>query len=141
MAVTASSCVSIAAMRVVVLDERVAVSMELSFVACVATILELPLDEVPEPAPSPDMVRRSRSWLAGLGLGAVPVADPGSFAWDGHWLGRAGRRGSAERRYVVMVGSPSVVAYDPSGISESEDWRLDRGFVIAALDVAAGLAR
>lgn len=137
----APSCVSIAAVRVVVLDEGVTVSLELSFVACVATILELSLDEVPEPVAGPDLIRHSRSWLAGLGLGAVPVADPGSFAWNGHWLGRAGLRGSAERRFVVMYGSPSVVAYDPSGISENEDWRLDRGFVIAALDVAAGLAR
>lgn len=128
-------------MRPVVLGEGVTVSLELSFVACVASILELSLDEVPEPAPGPDMVRRSRAWFAGLGLGAVPVDDPGSFSWDGPWLGRVGLRESAERRYVVMCGSPSVVAYDPSRITENEDWRLDRGFVIAALDAATVLIR
>jgi MOSC domain-containing protein YiiM len=107
-----------------------------TFAACVATILELGVEEVPKPAADEDVAGwRMVRWLGGLGLGLVPVADAASFSWAGPWIGWA-RPGRGERRAVVMYGVPSGVAYDPSGATEHDDWELDGGFVIAALDVA-----
>lgn len=105
--------------------------------ACVATILELPFDVVPEPAGDEDVVGwRVMRWLGGLGLGLVPVADIASFSWAGPWIARVRPDRQGVRRAVVMYGVPSGVAWDPSGATGVEDWRLEDGFVIAALDVA-----
>jgi hypothetical protein len=106
---------------------------ESTFAACVATILELPVADVPEPPPGEDAAGwRISRWLGGLGLGLVPVLDPETFAWPGPWIGivRAGDR----RRAVVMYGNPSGVAYDPAG--DSGGWDLEGGFAIAAGDIA-----
>jgi MOSC domain-containing protein YiiM len=100
-----------------------------TFAACLATILELPLDDVPESASDEEGARR---WLAGLRLGLVPVADAGSFSWPGPWIG-LGRTGEG-RRAVVMYGVPAGVVWDPSGANG--DLRIDGGFVVAALDIA-----
>jgi hypothetical protein len=108
-----------------------------TFRACLATVLELPVEDVPELPPGDELPGwRIMRWLGGLGLGLVPVADAASFDWAGPWIGwvRAGDGG--ERRAVVMYGVPSGVAWDPSGVTEKDGWRLDGGFVISALDVA-----
>jgi MOSC domain-containing protein YiiM len=108
-----------------------------SFRAAVATILELPLDAVPEPAADADRAtsRVYSRWLGGLGLGLVEVADARSFAWAGPWVGRvtppAGRP-----RYVVMYGVPSGVVFDPAGGGEVDRVWIRAGFVIAAADIA-----
>jgi hypothetical protein len=108
-----------------------------TFAACLATILELPLAEVPEPGPGGDVARwRMTRWLGGLGLGLAAVADASSFAWAGPWIGRVRPALGGERRAVVMYGVPSGVAWDPSGVTADDGWELDGGFVIAALDVA-----
>ena len=75
-------------------------------------------------------------WLGGLGLGLVPVADAASFEWAGPWIGWVRPGDGGERQAVVMYGVPSGVAWDPSGVTEADGWRLDGGFVISALDVA-----
>ena len=55
-----------------------------SVAACLAAILELDTDEVPAPgAEHPEPWTAWRIWLAGRGLGLVPVADPRSFDWPG----------------------------------------------------------
>jgi hypothetical protein len=108
-----------------------------TFAACVATILELSLDNVPEPAGGEDLAGwRVMRWLGGLGLGLVPVADASSFDWAGPWIGWVIGAAGAERRAVVMYGVPSGVAWDPSGVTQTESWRLDGGLVISALDIA-----
>jgi hypothetical protein len=108
-----------------------------TFAACLATILELPLDAVPELPPGEDVAGwRVSRWLGGLGLGLVAVSDPASFSWAGPWIGRVLPAGAAEHRAVVMYGVPSGVAWDPADATAQEGWRLGGGFVIAALDVA-----
>jgi hypothetical protein len=108
-----------------------------TFAACLATILELPLDEVPVPEADEDVAGwRISRWLGGLGLGLVPVADAASFSWAGPWIGWVRPAGDHERRAVVMYGVPSGVAWDPSAATETDGWQLDGGFVLAALDVA-----
>jgi hypothetical protein len=109
----------------------------LSFAACLATILDLPLEDVPEPPPGEDVTGwRVMRWLGGLGLGLVPVADARSFEWAGPWIGWVRSSGGDERRAVVMYGVPSGVAWDPAQVTETDAWELDGGFVISALDVA-----
>jgi MOSC domain-containing protein YiiM len=107
-----------------------------TFAACLATILELPLEEVPLPQPSEDVVGwRVMRWLGGLGIGLVPIADATSFSWAGPWIGWV-RTGDGERRAVVMYGVPSGVAWDPSGATEVDGWELDGGLAVSALDIA-----
>jgi MOSC domain-containing protein YiiM len=90
---------------------------------------------VPEPAAGEELAGfRTMRWLGGLGLGLVPVEDAASFSWAGPWIGLV--PGGGERRAVVMYGVPSGVAWDPSGVTEADGWRLEGGFVVAALDVA-----
>jgi hypothetical protein len=109
--------------------ESVEASGAATFAACLATVLELPLDVVPEAATDADGARR---WLAGLGLGLVPIADAASFSWPGPWIAvGAGARG---RRAVVMYGVPAGVVWDPS--REDGEIRIDGGFMVAALDIA-----
>jgi MOSC domain-containing protein YiiM len=109
-----------------------------TFAACLATILELPLDAVPELPPGEDVAGwRVSRWLGGLGLGLAPVADAASFSWPGPWIGRLRAPDADRRRAVVMYGVPSGVAWDPAGgTADADGWRVEDGYVVAALDVA-----
>jgi hypothetical protein len=112
-----------------------------TFVACLATVLELSFDELPRPADSEDPATgwTLSRWLGGLGLGLAPVADPGSFSWAGPWIARVRRRGSAESRFVVMYGVPSGVVWDPAGDGALEESLIEDGFLVAAADIALAL--
>ena len=103
--------------------------------ACLATILELDLADVPEPPPGEELPGwRLTRWLSGRGLGLVPVAA-NDLAWAGPCIGIVRPAAGEERLAVVMYGVPPGVAWDPWGATEAEDWRLESGFVVAALDV------
>lgn len=108
-----------------------------SFRACLASILEVHLDELPQPLregnPATDQV--ISRWLAGLSLGLVPIAEPRMFAWGGPWLARV-RPPGMPSRFVVMYGHPSGVVWDPArgGVVE-HDW-IEDGFLVAAADIA-----
>lgn len=112
-----------------------------SFLACVATIIELPESEVPDLAgnsdPSEDW--NLLAWLGAREVGLVPVADPRTFAWPGPWIART-RGVDGERRSVVMFGrTPSGVVWDPVGGEAVNPERIEDGFVLAAEDIALGL--
>jgi MOSC domain-containing protein YiiM len=109
--------------------QATAPSQGATFAACLATILELPLDAVPAEATDAEGARR---WLAGLGLGLVPIADAPSFSWPGPWLAVGEAAGG--RRAVVMYGVPAGVVWDPSG--RDDELRIDGGYMLAALDIA-----
>jgi hypothetical protein len=105
--------------------------------ACVATILEVDLTDVPEPPPGEELPGwRLTRWLGGLGLGLVPIGDAEDFTWAGPSIGIVRPAADEERLAGVMYGVPSGVAWDPWGAAEAKDWRLEGGFVVAALDVA-----
>ena len=75
-----------------------------TFAACVASILELPLEAVPESPPGEDVGGwRTSRWLGGLGLGLVPILDAASFSWPGPWIG-LGRAASVD---AVRIAWPS----------------------------------
>jgi hypothetical protein len=108
-----------------------------TFAACLATILELPLDAVPQLPPGEDVAGwRISRWLGGLGLGLVGVSDAASFSWAGPWIGRVRPAGATDHLAVVMYGVPSGVAFDPADATAEDGWRLEGGYVVAALDIA-----
>jgi hypothetical protein len=111
-----------------------------SFLACLATILEVAEDEVPDPSLNGDISEdwNVLSWLGSLGIGLVSVADPQSFAWTGPWIARV-QGADGRRRSVVMYGrSPSGVVWDPNGDGVVDPQQIKDGFVIAAEDIALG---
>ena len=70
------------------LPESVARSEATTFAACLATILELPYEEVPTAGEDEDVAGwRTMRWLGGRGLGLVPIAGPDKFSWAGPWIG------------------------------------------------------
>jgi hypothetical protein len=109
-----------------------------SFLACLATILELPVQELPEPPASEDPATgwALSRWLGGFGLGLARIADPSSFSWPGPWIARVRPPGSGGPRSVVMYGVPSGVVWDPAGGGEIEKGWMTEGFLVAAADIA-----
>ena len=107
-----------------------------SFAACVASVLEISAAAVPAPNSSSEHAMLTwRQWLAGRGLGLVPVADASAFTWPGPFIARlAAPDGS--RPAVVMFGVPPGVLWDPLGQPASAQWPVVEAFVIAALDVS-----
>jgi hypothetical protein len=102
-----------------------------SFLACLATVLELRFEDIPLPSAGEDPTGWKVSrWLGGLGLGLARVADPGSFTWPGPWIARAAGR------FIVMYGVPSGVVWDPVGGPEIEPDSIEDGFLVAAADIA-----
>jgi hypothetical protein len=109
-----------------------------SFLACLATILEMSPARLPRPSPDEDVNNGwgiSR-WLGGLDLGIVPIADPSSFSWPGPWLAQVCAADESPQRFVVMFGTPSGVVWDPAGDGDIDLERIERGFLIAASDIA-----
>lgn len=70
--------------------------------ACLASVTEVPLADLPDlgDAPSTHVLGAYRSWLAGRGSGLVPIHDPRCFQWAGWW-------------FAVVDGSDSLVADGP----------------------------
>jgi MOSC domain len=106
-----------------------------SFLACLATILELPVEQLPRPAEGEDPAAawRVTRWLGGFGIGLVRIADPASFTWPGPWIGRA------RDRFVVLYGVPSGVVWDPAGGPELARDQIEDGFIVAAADIALAM--
>jgi hypothetical protein len=111
-----------------------------SFLACVATVLELPVERLPQPAGDEDPATgwTLPRWLGGLGLGLAPIAEPAGFSWPGPWIARV-RAAGAGRRSVVMFGVPSGVVWDPAGDGQLDPAWIEDGFLVAATDVALAL--
>jgi len=103
-----------------------------SFLACVATIVELPFEKLPRPGAGEDPATgwTVSRWLGGLGLGLARIADAASFSWPGPWIALT------DGRYVVMYGVPSGVVWDPVGGAPGE---IEDGFIVAAADIALAL--
>ena len=109
--------------------------------ACIATILEIPIEELPRPTPDEDPATgwTIPRWLGGLGLGLVPIADSESFSWPGPWIARVETSSPGEFRHVVMYGVPSGMVWDPAGPSRSAGGSIVQGFLLAAADIALAM--
>ena len=58
-----------------------------SFRACLSSVLEIPLGEVPQREENlRAAVAQWRTWLAGRGVGLVPIANASRFQWPGYWI-------------------------------------------------------
>ena len=117
-----------------------------SFAACVASVTETPVPEVPQPhADFRGAIAHWRSWLAGRSAGLVPIANAARFSWPGYWLAVLDDRGGAERRAedgiaVVMFGTPSGVILSPQDAdlvgAAATDLPVREGYVVSGLDPA-----
>ena len=94
--------------------------------ACVATVIGVPTAEVP--LGDGDL----RAWLAGRGLGLVPIGDPAGFAWAGPWIALRPAADGSGPLAAVMFGVPSGVIWDPAGTTDE----VLGGFMVAPLDVS-----
>jgi hypothetical protein len=116
-----------------------------SFAACMASVIEAPIGDVPlPPADLAGAMAHWRSWLAGHGVGLVPIAKPALFSWPGYWLAVLGDADSARRSgdgtAVVMFGTPSGVVLSPQNTAAlgaaAADLPVRKGYVLGALDPA-----
>ena len=115
-----------------------------SFAACVASALEVPLDVLPSPRGElPAAIARWRGWLAGRGLGLVPLASPGRFNWPGYWIAVVGDEEgdpSPGLVAVLMFGTPSGVVLSPQTEAllgrAAADLPVQQGYVLAGFDPA-----
>ena len=100
-----------------------------SVAACLATILELPVGDVPcpgEDSPWPAW----RNWLATRGLGLVPISDPAHFNWPGPWLAVL-----RDDNAAVAFGSPPGLVWAP--LLEDETFEsISAGYLVAPADPA-----
>jgi MOSC domain-containing protein YiiM len=115
-----------------------------SFAACMASVLETPVEAVPRPrADLPGAVAHWRSWLAGRGAGLVMLAKPSSFNWPGYWLAVLGQPGPTadDLTAVLMFGTPSGVVLSPQDPTllgrAATDLPVREGYVVSGLDPAS----
>jgi MOSC domain len=83
------------------------------------------------PAADTEALLFYRQWLAERNLGLVPIAEPASFDWPGHWLARV--RTAGGEHAVVMFGSPSGPLFDPAG-ALSDGGVIEEGWMVSPLD-------
>jgi hypothetical protein len=114
-----------------------------SFAACVASMTETPIAEVPlPPADLQGAFAHWRSWFAGRGAGLVAIAKPAAFNWPGYWLAVLGEaRPGPTPTAVLMFGTPSGVVLspqDPTLLGQAAtDLPIREGYVVSGLDPAA----
>ncbi len=118
-----------------------------SFAACLASVTETPLDQVPLPhADLPGAFAHWRSWFAGRGQGLVAIAKPAAFNWPGYWLAVLGepRRPESTAQVataVLMFGTPAGVVLSPQNPKllgrAATDLPITEGYVLSGLDPAS----
>jgi hypothetical protein len=108
--------------------------LQRSVAACLASILEIDVAEVPVPGDGhPEPWTVWRGWLAERGVGLVPIADPASFGWPGPWLVLL--RSGDGHVAAVAFGAPPGIAWRPlDGPETFAD--VDLGYLVAPADVA-----
>ncbi len=110
--------------------------MQRSVAACLASILELDVGQVPVPDEGhPEPWTVWRNWLAQRGLGLVPIAEPASFNWPGPWLAMLGAADGAGCVGAVAFGAPPGLAWSPVGGPEVFE-AVQLGYLVAPADVA-----
>jgi len=111
-------------------------ALQRSVAACLASILEIDVADVPVPEEdNPEPWTVWRNWLAQRGLGLVPISHPAGFNWPGPWLAVLRAAEGEERIGAVAFGAPPGLAWHPLGGPETFD-AVEVGYVIAPADVA-----
>lgn len=115
---------------------RSSARMQGSVAACLASILEIDVAEVPVPDEQhPEPWTIWRNWLARRALGLVPIADPASFNWPGPWLALLRPAAGEGQVGAVAFGAPPGLAWHPLEGPETFD-AVELGYVIAPADIA-----
>ncbi len=110
--------------------------MQKSVAACLASILELDVADVPVPDEGhPEPWTVWGNWLAQRGLGLVPIAEPASFNWPGPWLAMLRFADGDGCIGAVAFGAPPGLAWNPLGGPEAFE-AVQLGYLIAPADVA-----
>jgi MOSC domain-containing protein YiiM len=117
-----------------------------SFAACLASVTETSVAEVPLPrADLRGAFAHWRSWFAGRGAGLVAIAKPAAFNWPGYWLAVLGEDdpgpAADKTTAVLMFGSPSGVVLSPQDPNllgrAASDLPVKEGYVLSGLDPAS----
>jgi hypothetical protein len=87
------------------------------------------------PVPDTEALLFFKQWLAERNLGLVPIAEPATFEWPGHWLARV--RTTEGDHAVLMFGAPSGALFDPAG-AMSNGGTIEAGWLVAPLDLRLG---
>src|SRR4051812_13279351 len=88
----------------------------LGFAACLASVTEVPVDELPLAPSLAGALGGWRTWLAERGFGLLPIADPTRFQWAGWWIATVefgGVSGTAREVAVLAFGTPPGVVLSP----------------------------
>jgi hypothetical protein len=115
-----------------------------SFAACLASVTEVPVAQLRVGRLElPEAIARWRNWLAGRGLGLVPIAGAERFNWPGYWIGIVDDPGpdhGAGQVAVLMFGTPSGVVLSPENPAllgqAARDLPVRHGYVVAGFDPA-----
>ena len=90
------------------------------FAACLASVTEVPMSELPLPAGDlPQALGAWRTWLAGRGSGLVPIADPATFQWAGWWIAvvknddTSARPAGLRNIAILAFGTPPGIVLSP----------------------------
>lgn len=101
------------------------------FQACLASIFELPLDQVPHVVLEDDWETALQDWLAKFDLYYVVAMVPQCRTQDWHPEGYhliGGKNGSGSGVYHSVVGYKGEMVWDPHpakcGLEEDETWRI-----------------
>lgn len=104
-----------------------------SLAACIAAILEVPVEEVPCPEEG-DAIAAVGPWLATRNLAFVPVLGAERFQWGGWWIARLrDSSGEPTEDFVVMAGTPSGIVWEPgrSNTGAAASVEVAEGWVLA----------
>lgn len=108
------------------------------FAACLASVTEVPVAELPLPAADlPEALGAWRTWLAERGSGLVPIADPTRFQWAGWWIAVVQLPDGSEVAALAFGTPPGIVLspQDPALLGlATADLPITQAHAVASLD-------
>lgn len=113
------------------------------FAACLASVTEVPVTELPLPAGDLHQALGAwRTWLAGHGSGLVPIADPARFQWAGWWIAVVqapeSDRSEATGVAALAFGTPPGIVLSPQDPAllgrATADLPITAAYAVASLD-------
>ncbi len=117
-----------------------------SLAACLSSVTEVPLHQLPDlgDAPVTHALGTYKGWLAGRGFGLVPIHEPRSFQWAGWWIavldGSDSPLADGPRRQVAVLafGTPPGVVLSPQHPAllgrATADLDISSAYAVASLD-------
>lgn len=112
------------------------------FAACLASVTELPVTELPlPPTDLGDALGAWRAWLPEHGLGLVPIGNPERFQWAGWWIAivrhQAPETDSVDTAVLAFGTPPGIVLSPQDGTLVGRaiaNLPVTSGYVVASLD-------